>query len=36
MIPVLETIRKAHERIAPYVHRTPVLTCQTLNRLAGA
>jgi len=36
MIPVLETIQKAHERIAPYVHRTPVLTCQTINRLAGA
>jgi threonine dehydratase len=36
MIPVLDTIHKAHERIAPYVHRTPVLTCQTINRLAGA
>ena len=25
----------AHERIAPHVHRTPVLTCQGLDALAG-
>ncbi len=26
----------AHTRIQPYIHRTPVLTCQTLDELAGA
>ncbi|MCU0354823.1 MAG: pyridoxal-phosphate dependent enzyme, partial [Cytophagales bacterium] len=31
-----ETIAAAHERIRPYIHRTPVLTCQTINRMAGA
>lgn len=34
--PTLEVIEQAHERIRPYVHRTPVLTCQTINRLANA
>lgn len=29
-------ILAAASRIAPYVHRTPVLTCQSINRLAGA
>jgi threonine dehydratase len=33
--PSLEDIRKAHERIRPYVHRTPVLTSSTINRIAG-
>jgi len=36
MIPTLSIIEAAHERIRPYVHRTPVMTCQTLNRLSGA
>lgn len=31
----LDSIRAARERIAPHVHRTPVLTSTTLNRLAG-
>ena len=31
----LARIRQAHRRIAGQVHRTPVLTCSTLNRLAG-
>ena len=31
----LETVRQAHARIAPYAHRTPVMTCATLDRLAG-
>ena len=34
--PTPEHILEAHERIRPYIHRTPVLTSQTLNRLAGA
>jgi threonine dehydratase len=30
------TIREAHERIKPRIHRTPVLTSQSLNKMAGA
>ncbi|MDF7817332.1 pyridoxal-phosphate dependent enzyme [Runella sp. MFBS21] len=36
MIPTLSVISAAHERIRPYIHQTPVLTCQTINRLSGA
>ena len=36
MIPTLSVISAAHERIRPYIHQTPVLTCETLNRLSGA
>ena len=36
MIPTLSIIQAAHERIRPHVHRTPVLTCQTINRMSGA
>ncbi len=36
MIPDQHTIQAAHERIRPYIHRTPVLTCSTIDRLAGA
>jgi threonine dehydratase len=35
LFPTPDSICKAHERIAPYVHHTPVLTCQTLNNLVG-
>jgi threonine dehydratase len=28
-------IEAAHARIAPYIHRTPVLTCRSINALAG-
>lgn len=35
-IPTLEEIRQAALRIKPFVHRTPVLTCQTLNRMVDA
>lgn len=34
--PDLSAIREAHARIRPYIHSTPVLTCATLDRLAGA
>jgi threonine dehydratase len=34
--PTLEDIRRAAERIRPYAHRTPVLTCAALDRQAGA
>lgn len=33
---MIEEIRAAHERIKPFIHRTPVLTCATLDKLCGA
>jgi threonine dehydratase/serine racemase len=33
--PVAEDVRRAAERLAPIVHRTPVATCATLDRLAS-
>lgn len=30
-----QDIEQAHERIKPYVHRTPVLTAQSVNQIAG-
>ena len=35
-IPSFAHVIEAHERIAPYIHRTPVLTSQFMNSLAGA
>jgi len=34
-MPTLEDIRQAAARIAPYAHRTPVLTCSSLNHMLG-
>ncbi len=34
--PTIREIEEASERIKPFIHRTPVLTCNTLNRLCGA
>ena len=34
-IPSLQDIIAAHERIAPYIHRTPILTSRCINDLAG-
>jgi threonine dehydratase len=31
-----ETLIKVHDRIRPYIHRTPVLTSQLLNDISGA
>ncbi len=31
----LADIRAAHARIAPHLHRTPVITCETMDALAG-
>lgn len=36
MSPTLTDIRAAAERIRPYAHRTPVLTCQSLDEAVGA
>lgn len=35
-LPDLAAIRAAHARIAPYVHRTPVFTCRSLDEATGA
>ena len=35
MSPTLADIRAAAERIRPYAHRTPVLTCQSLDEQVG-
>src|SRR5262245_46786873 len=32
----LAAVRAAHERIRPFVHRTPVLTCSAIDARAGA
>jgi threonine dehydratase len=34
--PSIEEIRAAHDRIGSLIHRTPVVTCQSLNRISGA
>jgi threonine dehydratase len=34
MPPTLADVRAAHERIRPFIHRTPVLTCSAINALA--
>ena len=36
LLPDLAAIRAAHARIAPHVHRTPVLTCRSIDAEAGA
>ena len=33
--PGLDEIRQAAERIRPYIHRTPVLTCMTIDKMLG-
>ena len=32
----LKDIEKAHDRIRPFIHRTPILTNSSLNELSGA
>jgi len=36
MSPTLNNIHQAADRIKPYVHRTPVLTNESLNETVGA
>jgi threonine dehydratase len=36
MSPTLKNIQEAAERIRPYTHRTPVLTCESLDHVVGA
>jgi len=35
MLPDKASVLNAADRIAPYIHRTPVLTCSTINRMFG-
>lgn len=35
-VPVMEDIQRARTLIAPYLHRTPLLTCSQLDERAGA
>lgn len=35
-IPTLDDMKAAHERVAPYIHKTPVLTSTFINNLTGA
>jgi threonine dehydratase len=35
-LPVFADVLAAHDRIRPYIHRTPILTCETFNRMVGA
>ena len=35
-IPTYDDVLAAHERVRPYIHRTPVLTSRFLNELTGA
>lgn len=35
-IPDQESLVAAHERVAPFIHRTPVYTSESLNKIAGA
>ena len=35
-IPTYDDVEKAHERIKPFIHRTPVLTSSYMNSLSGA
>ncbi len=35
-IPTYEDVERAHERIRPHVHETPVLTSRTFNEMTGA
>jgi hypothetical protein len=32
----LDAIQQAAERIRPYTHRTPIMTCEALNQQVGA
>jgi threonine dehydratase len=34
-LPQFENIAAAHERIKPYIHRTPVLTSSSINKITG-
>ncbi|MTI41976.1 threonine ammonia-lyase [Fulvivirga lutimaris] len=34
-LPTLEALNEAHTRVKPHVHRTPILTSESINEIAG-
>ena len=34
--PILQDVETAYQKIRPYIHKTPVLTCSALNQMVGA
>lgn len=36
LLPIFSDIQTAHDRIRPFIHRTPVLTSQSINQIVGA
>ena len=34
-LPKFKDVVKAHERIRPFIHRTPVLTSKSINKILG-
>ena len=34
--PTLATIRAAHDRIRPFIHRTPIMTCSSIDEMVGS
>ena len=36
VLPSFSDIEKAHARIRPYIHQTPVLSSQSINQIVGA
>ena len=36
LLPSFSDIQTAHDRIRPFIHRTPVLTSQSINQIVGA
>jgi hypothetical protein len=32
---VLKDVQEASKRIGPYIHRTPIMTCSTLDKMSG-
>uniref|UniRef100_UPI00404B41ED threonine ammonia-lyase n=1 Tax=Fulvivirga sp. TaxID=1931237 RepID=UPI00404B41ED len=34
-LPTLEALNEAHKRVKPHVHRTPILTSESINEIAG-
>ena len=31
----LKDVQEASRRIAPFIHRTPIMTCSTIDKIAG-
>ncbi|MDO8929157.1 MAG: pyridoxal-phosphate dependent enzyme [Bacteroidota bacterium] len=36
ILPIFSDIQTAHDRIRPFIHRTPVLTSKSINQIVGA